>query len=63
MASKKPNISRSGERLIRLAYELEALAGRLRANDETYAADSVQHMARTAGNIGRALERDLKGGE
>jgi len=54
---RKPNIGRSGERLKRLAYELEALAERLRGAGKESAANGVRSLSRQAGEIGRALER------
>ena len=51
----KPNISRTGERLIRLAYNLEAIATRLREAGEENAANGVRANASQLGNIGRDL--------
>jgi hypothetical protein len=53
----KPNVKRSGERLCRLAYELEALAARLADAGYSFHANSVKDMARTAGSVGRDLDR------
>jgi hypothetical protein len=55
---RKPNIKRSGERLIRLAYELEALAARLRGAGEESAANGVRHISSQLGNIGRDLDQN-----
>jgi hypothetical protein len=55
--AKKPNVKRSGERLIRLAYELERLSVRLRLAGHESEANSVRAMASTAGNVGRELNR------
>lgn len=53
---RKPNITRTGERLRRLAYDLEHIASRLREAGEDSAANGVSHMASEAGNIGRDLD-------
>ena len=47
----KPNISRTGERLIRIAYNLEAIAARLREAGEENAANGVRANASQLGNI------------
>jgi hypothetical protein len=56
----KPNVKRSGERLIRLAYDLEALAARLRLAGYESEANGVHHIARQSGNIGRELDRKVR---
>lgn len=58
---KKPRVARSGERLCRLAYDLESLASRLRAAGYDSEAEGVRSLSSRAGNIGRALERKLAG--
>lgn len=60
MATKKPNVKRSGERLIRLAYELERLSARLREAGHESEANGVRAMASSAGNIGRELDRKVR---
>ena len=56
MMSRKPNIKRSGERLIRLAYELESLAARVREAGEDNAARGIHACSSELGNIGRQLD-------
>jgi len=56
----KPNVKRSGERLCRLAYELEALAARLREAGYESEANGVRAMSSQAGNIGRELDRKVR---
>lgn len=58
---RKPNVKRSGERLCRLAYELESLAARLREAGYEREANGVRAMSSEAGNIGRDLNRKLTG--
>jgi hypothetical protein len=53
---RKPNVKRSGERLIRLAYELEFLAARLREGGHESEANVVKYLASQSGKIGRELE-------
>lgn len=54
---RKPNINRTGERLMRLAYDLEYISTRLRAANEESAANGVKEISSQLGNIGRDLDR------
>lgn len=56
----KPNVKRSGERLLRLAYELEALAARLREAGYELEANGVHALSRSSGNIGRGLNSKVR---
>lgn len=58
--ANKPNVKRSGERLIRLAYELEALASRLMAAGYESEANGVRYLSSQAGSIGRTLDRKVR---
>jgi len=52
---KNPNISRTGVRLQRLAFELEYVAGRLRDAGKDREAEGVRRCASQLGEIGRNL--------
>lgn len=54
-AQRKRALERKGEKLRRLAYELEHDAAALRYAGADSHANGVAGMASTAGNIGRAL--------
>lgn len=54
---RKPNLKRTGERLIRL----EAMAARIRAGGDSSNASAVQALSSQAGNIGRAMDRKYNG--
>ena len=53
------HVSRIGDRLIRLAYEIENVAARLRAAGEGDAARGVLAISSELGNIGRDLDDRL----
>lgn len=55
-SSRKPNISRTGERLIRLAYDLEAIANRLGEAGKGDEGRGVREAARICGAVGRGLD-------
>ncbi len=55
-----PNITRTGERLIRLAYELEGIAARLAAAGLVNSANSVRAASRECGNAGRAVDKQVR---
>ncbi len=57
----KPNIKRSGERLIRLAYALDELSAKIRAAGREREAESVKAAARECGAAGRSLDRRARG--
>jgi len=59
--SRKPNVKRSGERLRRLAYEMEALAGRLTIAGYDAEARGVRDVSSRLGNIGRELDHKMHG--
>ena len=52
----KPNISRTGERLIRLAYDLEDVAARLREAGLADEANGVRACSSQLGSIGRTID-------
>ena len=52
---RKPNISRTGDRLGRLAYDLEEIAARLREAGQILEADTVKEASSLVGNAGRLL--------
>ncbi len=60
MASK-PNVKRTGERLIRMAYVLDELSAKIRAAGHGREAESVKAAARECGAAGRSLDRRVRG--
>lgn len=60
---KTPVTVRTARRIIGLAYDMEALAARLREAGHESEASGVQDASSRMGNIGRGLERKLEGSE
>lgn len=59
MTKRKPNIKRTPERLIRLAYDLEEVAARLREAGYPSHAATVRDISSLAGKVGRSLDEAL----
>jgi hypothetical protein len=59
MTKRKLSI-RTAERLIRNAYALEELAGRLRDDHQDYYADSVRSLASGLGRLGRTMRAEAE---
>lgn len=53
---RKVNVSRTGERLIRIAYDLEDIAARLREAGYDRAAESAKAASRECGAAGREVD-------
>ena len=58
MSERKVNISRTPERLIRLAYELEEISNRLAAAGKGDQGRSIREAAKICGNVGRSMGWD-----
>lgn len=57
---RAPNVKRSGERLVRLAYDLEELTSRLRAAGYDSEADGVRSLSSQAGKLGRLIDERVR---
>lgn len=57
---RKPNVSRTGERLIRIAHDLETIAARLREAGFDSEASSVKTASRECEDAGRSVDRKTK---
>jgi hypothetical protein len=59
MTKRKPRIKRTGERMVRMAYELEAMAARLREAGLDRYAEACHAAAHRLGDAGRSLDREV----
>lgn len=59
-SQRKPNVKKSGERLIRLAYELESLASRLRAAGYESEGNGIRAVSSQIGAVGRTLDEKVR---
>lgn len=60
-AQRRHKLARSGERLVRLAYDLEELASRLRRDGEQGFADGVKALSSRSGDVGRTMISKAEG--